>query len=119
MYWCCKYTVKVFTRKSWWDFFNRDFRFGPFWPYSAAYTPTLNLENSSEHSRPATHFKAYEILNVAYCFLFVIFSTVQKIWAKTYVNSAFFGFFGYFRPLNVIFRDSPTELPLILKLIKF
>ena len=74
LYWCCKYTVKVFTRKSWWDFFNRDFRFGPFWPISVTYTPTLNLENSSEHSRPATHFKAYEILNVAYCFLFVIYS---------------------------------------------
>ena len=27
--------------------------------------------------------------------------------------------FRLFRPLNVIFRDNPTELPLILKLIKF
>ena len=73
----------------------------------------------SEYRRVTTHFKAYKILNVAYCFFFVIFSTVQKIWAKTYVNCAFFGFFGYFRPLNVIFRENPTELPLILKLIKF
>ena len=30
-----------------------------------------------------------------------------------------FRLFRLFRPLNLIFRDNPTELPLILKLIKF
>ena len=75
---------------------------------------------SRQPYRVTIHFKAYQILNVVYGFLFVISSIVQKIWTtKTHVNSAFFGFFIYFRPLNVIFRDSPTELPLILKLIKF
>ena len=43
----------------------------------------------------------------------------SKDMGENVCKSAFFGFFGYFRPLNVIFRDSPTELPLILKLIKF
>ena len=30
-----------------------------------------------------------------------------------------FRLFRLFRPLNVIFQDNPTELPLILKLIKY
>ena len=60
------------------------------------YFRPLNVKFSRQPHRVTTHFKAYQILNVAYCFLFVISSTVQKIWTKTYVNTAFFGFSAIF-----------------------
>ena len=38
-------------------------------------------ENYSEPHRVTTHFKAYQILNVAYCLRFLISKAVQKLLA--------------------------------------